>query len=49
MKYALHIMVFVFFAFAIIAHVYAIYVLFNEPPMTNYLPDHHESIICGEQ
>jgi hypothetical protein len=49
MKYALHILVFIVFAFAIIAHVYAIYVLFNEPPMTNYLPDHHESIICGEQ
>jgi hypothetical protein len=47
MKYALHILVFIVFAFAIIAHVYAIYVLFNEPP--TYPPDHHESIICGEQ
>jgi glycerol-3-phosphate acyltransferase PlsY len=42
-------LVFLVFVFAIIAHIYVIFVLFNEPPMTTYLPDHHESIICGEQ
>jgi len=48
-KYALHIMVFVFFAFAIATHVYVFYILFNESQPTTYLPDHHESVICGEQ
>jgi len=48
MNRAAHILVFIVFAFAIIAHVYAIYVLFNEQSQTTYLPDHEQSAICGE-
>jgi hypothetical protein len=48
MKYALHILVFIVFAFAIIAHVYVIFVMLNEQSETTYLPDHNQSAICGE-
>jgi hypothetical protein len=48
MKYALHILVFIVFAFAVATHIYVIYHLLNEPTETTYLPDHEQSAICGE-
>jgi uncharacterized protein (UPF0333 family) len=48
MNRALPLLVFIIFLFAIIAHIYVIFVMLNEQEST-HLPDHHESIICGEQ
>jgi hypothetical protein len=48
MNRAAHILVFIVFAFAIIAHVYVIFVMLNEQSETTYLPDHNQSAICGE-